>query len=108
MEKQFIKIFTLMIALLSVFVVAPASAVTFAGQFTEDKFNNIGTDTRVLFPTLTHFCALTRVGVRETDTGAEQARCTVRPSGAVWILEATLGATSDQDVFCMASCFTRF
>ena len=110
MLKKFrlIDLCVLLTSIVSVTVIAPAGAVTFAGQFVENKFNNVGTDTRVLLPTNTHFCSLSRVGVRETDTGSEQSRCTVRPSGSVWILEATLGASSDQDVYCMASCFTRF
>ncbi len=70
-----------------------------------DRHNVAGTSFAVLTPHRNHFCYLSRVGVRETDTGTELSMCRVRRTGTVWVLEATLGRTSDQDVFCSAHCY---
>ena len=72
------------------------------------RYNTAGTSTTTIaynWPNST-FCYLSRVGVRETDTSTEMSMCRVRVSGAYWILQASLGRTSDQDVFCSAKCFS--
>ena len=85
----------------------PAWAVSFDSTFHLSRFNTGGTSFRVLPPNANHFCYLSRVGVRETDTGTEAAICRVRRSGSVWLLEATLGRSSDNDVFCSAICYNN-
>ncbi len=70
-----------------------------------DRHNVAGTSFAVMPPHTNHLCYLSRVGVRETDTGTEMSMCRVRRSGTVWLLEAILGRTSDQDVFCSAHCY---
>lgn len=80
-------------------------AVFLASDHSAQRLNNIGTTTAVMQPHANHFCYLSKVAVVETDTGPERAECRVRRSGVVWLLEATLGATSDADVFCSAVCY---
>lgn len=70
-----------------------------------DRHNSAGTSFAVMPPHSNHFCYISRVGVRETDTGTEMSMCRVRRSGTVWLLEAILGRNSDQDVFCSAHCY---
>ena len=70
-----------------------------------DRHNSAGTSFAVMPPHRNHFCYLSRVGVRETDTGTELSMCRVRRTGTVWLLEAILGRNSDQDVFCSAHCY---
>ncbi len=70
-----------------------------------DRHNVAGTSFAVMPPHRNHFCYLSRVGVRETDTGTELSMCRVRRTGTVWLLEAILGRNSDQDVFCSAHCY---
>ena len=80
-------------------------AVFLNGQFNAERVNTAGTTTAVLPPHANNFCYLSRVGVVETDTGGERAECRVRTSGTVWLLEAFMGANSDADVFCSATCY---
>jgi hypothetical protein len=96
------------IAAVLAFSALGASAVSYDSVHYLNRYNTAGTSTSILPPHGNHFCALTRVGVRETDTSTEQARCTVRRSGTVWILEAYLGRSSDNDVFCAATCFNNW
>lgn len=65
-----------------------------------------GTTYKNMVPTSTHFCALESVGVENTDTAGEIAKCYIVNDGNVWTLEATLGS-GDAVVHCMAYCFTR-
>jgi hypothetical protein len=43
--------------------------------------------------------------VEETDSGGERATCQLRRAGSVWVLEAILGRSSDNDVVCSATCY---
>ena len=93
---------------LALSALAPAAhAVNEGGAWTLVKNNSAGTYTAVMQPRSSHFCTLNQVGVENTDTDGEMARCTVRPSGTVWIMEAWLEKSSDADVHCQAYCFTR-
>jgi|GEM_PF-1521324 len=90
------------------FAGTPASAIYYNGQWSLNRYNTGGTSFAVLRPHATNFCYLSRVGVRETDTSTESGICRVRRSGTVWLLEATLGRSSDNDVFCSAICYTTW
>ncbi len=84
----------------------PAGAVSYNGAYYLNRYNTGGTSQIPLRPHRNNFCFLSRVGVRETDTGSEAAICTVSRSGSDWRLFATLGRSSDNDVFCAATCYT--
>ena len=86
---------------------AHVSAVSYDSNYTLHRHNTIGTSYAVLPSHSNHFCYLSKVGVRETDTGKELAQCQVRRSGGVWVLEARLGKSSDADVFCSAYCYNN-
>jgi len=86
-------------------VAIPASAVSFNGSFHAQRFNNKGTTTAVLRPSASNFCYLSEVSVEETDTGGEEAKCRVRRSRSVWLLEAILDKSSNADVECNAICY---
>ena len=85
----------------------PAGAVNYNGTWTLHRHNTGGTTQTPLRPHAGNFCFLTKVGVRETDTSTESGICRVAMSGSDWRLYATLGRTSDNDVFCSATCYTR-
>lgn len=85
----------------------PAFAVSLDSNWVANRENKAGTSFVVLPPNANHFCFLTTVGVRETDTSGELARCQLRRSGTVWLLEAILGASSDADVYCSAHCYNN-
>ena len=85
----------------------PAAAVSYHSTYYVSRYNIVGTSWRVLPPNANHFCYLSRVGVRETDTPGELAMCQVIRSGAAWILRADLGATADADVLCGAICYNN-
>lgn len=80
-------------------------AVFLASEHNAQRLNSFGITTVVMQPHANHFCYLSRVGVVETDTGGERAECRARRSGVVWLLEASLGTSSDADVFCSAVCY---
>jgi len=94
-------------AVFSVIVLASFSvnAASYDSVHYISKYNSGGTSTKVLPIHSKHYCALSRVGVENTDTNREMARCNVRRAGAVWILEAWLERSSDADVQCGAVCF---
>lgn len=85
-----------------------ASAASYDSVYYLNRYNTGGTSTAILPPHANHFCFLTRVGVRETDTGGELARCNVQRSGTVWIMQATLGTSSDADIQCAATCYNNW
>ena len=86
----------------------PAGAVSLHSEWFATRNDTAGTTTTVTSASsAAQFCFLTRVGVVETDTGSELAQCQVRRSGLVWILEATLGTSSDADVRCSAICYSN-
>jgi hypothetical protein len=90
------------------FSALPAGAVSEHSNYVAVRSNIAGTGTVVTnAPVASTFCFLTRVNVEETDTGTESAQCQVRRTAAVWVLEATLGASSDADVRCSASCYNN-
>lgn len=85
----------------------PSWAVSYDSTWSAYRYNSAGTTFFILPTNYNHFCYLSRVGVRETDSGGELARCTVRRSGAVWVLEAYLGTSSDADIQCSAICYNN-
>jgi hypothetical protein len=103
-----LKICTVLLFSGVMFNALPAGAVSEQSNWTAFRTNNAGTTTIVTnAPIASTFCFLTRVNVEETDTGTESAQCQVRRTAVVWVLEATLGATSDADVRCSASCYNN-
>ena len=101
------KISMVLLLLSLVFVALPAGAVSIDSVWTLNRFNTGGTSFAILPTNANHFCYLSTVGVRETDTGGELAMCRVRRSGAVWVLEAILGTSSDADVYCTSYCYNN-
>ena len=85
----------------------PALAVSYHSYWELYRLNTGGTTYAVLPTNSDHFCTLSKVGVRETDTAGELAQCRIYRSGAVWILEAYLGTSSDADVYCAAYCYNN-
>jgi hypothetical protein len=86
---------------------APVFAVSYDSNWFANRVNSAGTTFAVLPTHANHFCFLTTVGVRETDTAGELAKCQLRRSGAVWLLEAILGTSSDADIYCSAYCYNN-
>ena len=102
------RVFSSLLLLVSLAVSAlPSWAVSYDSYWYANRYNSAGTTFVILTTNSNHFCYLSRVGVRETDTGGELARCTVRRSGAVWVLEAYLGTSSDADIQCSAYCYNN-
>lgn len=85
----------------------PAAAVSFDSQHHRQRFNSAGSTFKVLPTHANHFCYLSLVSVEETDTGGEEAKCRLRRSGTVWLLEAILDKNSDADVECGAICYNN-
>lgn len=85
----------------------PAGAVSLDSFWFATRSNTVGTTFAVLPPHANHFCFLSKVEIEETDTGGEFARCEVRQSGTVWLLEAVLGRSSDADARCEAICYNN-
>lgn len=88
-------------------ITGTAGAVSYDGEWHLTRYNTGGTSFAVMRPHGNHFCYLSRVGAREIDTSTEAATCRVRRSGTVWLLEAMLGRSSDNDVFCSAVCYNN-
>jgi hypothetical protein len=88
-------------------VALPAAAVSPDSTYSASRTNTAGSSWVIMPPYANHFCYLSRVGVRETDTGGELAMCRVYRSGTVWVLSAYLGASSDADVYCSAECYNN-
>lgn len=103
--KRFIA--SLIAASVLAFSATAANAVSLDSIYYQNRYNTGGSSIRVLPPHANHFCYLSRVGVRETDTGGELAMCTVYRSGTVWLLQAYLGTSSDADVYCAATCYNN-
>jgi hypothetical protein len=105
---MFKKLLTLSLIPVVTAISIQANAASYDSVYYLNRYNTVGTSTAILPPHSNHFCFLTRVGVRETDTGSELARCTVRRSGTVWIMEAYLGTSSDADIQCGATCYNNW
>ena len=84
-----------------------ASAVSFNSSFALNRFNTGGTSFVNMTASATTFCYLSEVGVTETDTGSEVAKCQVTRGPIVWTMEAILGTSSDADIQCNAICFNN-
>lgn len=69
--------------------------------------NTAGTTFTNMSASATTFCYLSGFQVTETDTGAETARCRITRGPIVWTLEAILGASSDADIQCNATCYNN-
>lgn len=91
-----------------VFTALPAGAASYAGSWSLTRYDTGGTSYANMTSSSTSHCFLSRVGVRETDTGSESSTCRVYRGSLVWTLEATLGASSDQDVWCSAYCYNNW
>jgi hypothetical protein len=103
--KRYFSNVLLVASLVSSALPAAAGTVQFQTTLSAFRNNNIGTTTTV-GPTHTdHFCYLSTVTMQNTDTSGETATCRVVRSGAVWLLEATLGRNDDADVSCSATCY---
>jgi hypothetical protein len=98
---------SLLFALLLLLGSTPAWAVSPAGNWSAFRQDTIGTTFFNMTASATTFCYLSRVGVRDTDTGGELATCRVTRGPIVWTLEASLGASSDADVYCSAYCYNN-
>lgn len=88
-------------------VATPALAVSYDSQHHANRYNEAGVTTNVMVLHWNHFCYLSKVGIEETDTKGEYAMCRVRRSGAVWLLEAILGKSSNADAYCSAICYNN-
>lgn len=84
----------------------PVGAVSYDGTWTQHKYNQ-GTAATPMRPFAGHFCYLSKVGMRDTDSSNEAATCRVRRRGSDWWLEAYLSRNDDADVFCSAICFNN-
>jgi hypothetical protein len=87
--------------------VVPAWATSPAGTWSAFRTNTVGSTFFNMTASASTFCYLSRVGVRETDTAGELAQCQVVRGPIVWTLYATLGASSDADVYCSAYCYNN-
>lgn len=101
------KIFTVLLFSSLALSALPAGAVSYNGTWHLTRFNSGGTAFAVLRPYANHFCYLSLMSVEETDTGGEEAKCRVRRSGSVWLLEAILDESNDADVECGAVCYNH-
>jgi len=54
--------------------------------------------------TTNRFCALTRVRMRDIDSGNEYPVCEIRSESGSWRLRAERFNSTDADVFCSARC----
>lgn len=108
-KSSFSKVILLLSAMLTMFIALPVAAVSYDSSLTIDRYNIKGTSFKVGPKFSGNFCYLSKVGIRETDTSKELATCHIKDTGPknnrVWILEATLGTSSDADVFCSAICY---
>lgn len=86
-------------------VAGAAGAVSWQSTQSASRTNTVGTTVNVLGSTSTLMCFLTRVGVVETDTGSELAECEIVSDSGQWVLYATLGTSSDADVYCTVRCY---
>jgi hypothetical protein len=69
--------------------------------------NTAGTTFNIMQSTSDHFCFLTRVGIRETDTIGVRGVCRIVTASGYWVLQARLlGGDSNADVVCTARCYT--
>jgi hypothetical protein len=85
-----------------------AEAVSFHSEWFASRLNTAGTTTKVTTASAKkQFCYLSGVSVEDTDSPGESALCRVRRSGVVWVLEATLGKSSDADARCRAICYNN-
>jgi hypothetical protein len=84
-----------------------AHAVSFNSAFFANRNNTVGTTFINMTPQGTTFCYLGEVEFEETDAANESALCRVTKGPVVWTLEATLGASSDADVHCLAVCYNN-
>lgn len=98
---------TLMLSCILSLSVMPAWAVRYDSIHYKNRYNSAGSSYKVLPTNSDHFCYLSTVTIEETDTGGEEATCRLRRSGAVWLLEAILGKSSDADVECTAICYSH-
>jgi hypothetical protein len=101
------RIFSLLFSLVLLLGSVPAWAVSPAGSWSAFRTNTVGSTFFNMTASATTFCYLSRVGVRETDTAGELAQCQVVRGPIVWTLYATLGASSDADVYCSAYCYNN-
>lgn len=86
----------------------PAGAASYAGNYSVSRYNTAGTSYKNMTYSSSTHCFLTTVGAREIDTGSESSTCRAYRGPIVWTLEATLGASSDQDVWCSAYCYNNW
>ena len=95
------------LALAGLAAASPASAVSFNSTFGLNRFNSGGTSFVNMTASSTTFCYLSEVGVTETDTGGEVAKCEITRGPIVWTMTASLGTSSDADIQCNAICFNN-
>jgi hypothetical protein len=93
--------------LASIFLYNPAFAVNESGHWSAFRNNQAGTTGFAMRPHANHFCFLTQVGIEETDSGGEEARCRIAKLGSDWWIQAILEKSSDADVKCSAYCYTK-
>jgi len=101
------RIFSALFSLALLLSTVPAWAVSFNRTVAISRFNTVGSSFVNLSASATSFCYLSKVGVTETDTGAEVATCRLTRGSIVWTLQATLGASSDADISCSAICYNN-
>jgi putative hemolysin len=84
-----------------------AVAVSPNSSWSAVRLNTAGSSFVNMSASASTFCFLTGVGIEDTDTGGESARCLITRGAVVWTLEAILGASSDADVRCNAICYNN-
>ncbi len=110
MKKNILSIKLLVAAsaliVVSLCAASPAAAIDYEGHWNRQAENS-GSSCIYMTSIYSTFCFLTKVDIEETDTSNENARCAIFDNGEDFYLCATLGKSSDADVYCSAECYSR-
>lgn len=106
-KNTFIKIVSALCFSCLVLGSSTAGAVSYDSSHYVYRYHTQGSSFEILPSTSGHFCFLSRVEFENADSANEWARCEVRRSGDVWVLEAVLAKNDDTEVRCEAICYNN-